>query len=56
MLLMFTYRDIGCIRGFSRETLNAVIANVETREWRREVNLREGIPPEHPRASTTDDV
>ena len=56
MLLMFTYRDIRCIRGFSRETLNAVIANVETREWRREFNLREGIPPEHPRASTTDDV
>ena len=56
MLLMFTYRDIGCIRGVSRETLNAVIANVETREWRREFNLREGIPPEYSRASTTDDV
>ena len=56
MLLMFTYSDIGCISGFSRETLNAVIANVETREWRREFNLREGIPPEHPSASTTDDV
>ena len=28
---------------FSRDTPNAVIANVETREWRREFNLREGF-------------
>ena len=34
----------------------AIIANIESREWRREFNVREGIPPEHPRASTTDDV
>ena len=34
----------------------AVIANIESREWRRGFNVREGIPPEHPRACTTDDV
>ena len=30
--------------------------NIETREWRLEYNKNNGISPEHPRASTTDDV
>ncbi len=35
----------------------AFLANVESREWRQAFNIiREGIPPEHPRSSTTDDV
>lgn len=34
----------------------AVIANIESREWRRAFNNKEGVAPEHPRASTTDDV
>ena len=34
----------------------ALAANIETREWRRKYNVENGIPPEHPRASTTDDV
>ena len=34
----------------------ALAANIETREWRRKYNAENGIPPEHPRASTTDDV
>ena len=34
----------------------ALVANIETREWRHHYNVENGIPPEHPRASTTDDV
>ena len=49
-------REISDVKAFSRETLVALIANIETREWRLEHSARAGIPPEHPRASTTDDV
>ncbi|XP_065892094.1 uncharacterized protein [Dysidea avara] len=49
-------RKVNNIRGFSRETLIALVANIESREWRRNFNIINGIPPEHPRASTTDDV
>ena len=49
-------RDISGVRGFSRETLVALIADIESREWRRGFLVREGLPEEHPRASTTDDV
>lgn len=52
----YSCREICGIRGFSRETLVALIANIESRDWRRSFALRENIPPEHPRASTTDDV
>ena len=34
----------------------AVFANIETREWRSVFNNNNNIPPEHPRASTTDDI
>lgn len=34
----------------------ALAANTETREWRHQYNVENGIPPEHPQASTTDDV
>lgn len=44
------------MRGFTREVLIALAANIETREWRRTSNKANGIPPEHPRSSTTDDV
>ena len=44
------------MKGFSRETLIALIANIESREWRREYITKHSLPPEHPRASTTDDV
>lgn len=56
MIVLFLCRSISNIRGFSRETLVAIFANIESREWRRGFSAREGIPPEHPRASTTDDV
>ena len=45
------YREVAGVRGFTSETLSV---NTETREWRR--HKSSGIPPEHPRASTTDDV
>lgn len=32
------------------------MANIESREWRRVHNENNALPPEHPRASTTDDV
>jgi len=53
---LLIYRNVDRIRGFSRETLIALAANIETREWRREYNNNNGIPPEHPRASSSDDV
>ena len=50
------YREVIGIRGFTRETLSALIVDIESREWRRKFNHDNNIPPEHPRASTTDDV
>ena len=49
-------RELRNIRGFSRETLNAIIANIESREWRRQYCNNNDIRPEHPRSSTTDDI
>ena len=34
----------------------ALAADIEIREWRCKYNAENGIRPEHPRASTTDDV
>jgi len=45
-------RSMENIRGFSRQTFIEVTANIESQEVRR---LQAG-PPEHPRASTSDDV
>lgn len=56
IFLYFTYRRISGILGFSCETLVAVLANIESREWRRCENFNSGRKPEHPRASSTDDV
>lgn len=49
-------RPINNVLGFSRETLVAVVTNIEGREWRRLCNNERGNIPEHPRASTSDDV
>ena len=43
------------MRGFTRETLIALAADIETR-WRRGFNLMNGIPMKHPCSSTTDDI
>ena len=50
------YRDIKGMCGFTREVLVAVVADIETAEWRRIELQNQSQPPEHPRASTTDDV
>ncbi len=42
--------------GFTRQVLVALVAHVETAEFRRIELLNEGRPLENPRASTTDDV
>ena len=44
------------VRGFTRETLSALLVDIESHEWGRVYNQENGIPPEHPRASTSDDV
>ena len=51
-----THRDISNVRGVTRETLVALTTNVESREQRRCYIVNNGLPQEHPRASTTDDV
>ena len=53
---VFFYRDVCGICGFSKETLIAVTTDIESRELKRVVNMEEGLPAEHPRASTTDDL
>ena len=53
---MYHHRNIEGVRGFTRETLIALVANIESREWRRKFNKDQNIAAEHPRASTTDDV
>ena len=50
------YRPLNNVWGFTRETLIALAANLETRRYHHEFNLANGIPVEHPRSSTTDDV
>ena len=54
--LNYVFRDTSRVRGFTRETLSALLVNIESREWRRRFNAQNNIPTEHPRASTTDDV
>lgn len=34
----------------------ALAADIETRQWRQRYLLTRGLPSEHPRSSTTDDV
>ena len=52
----FFPRPLNNVRGFTRETLIALAADIETSQWHREFNLTNGVPVEHPRSSTTDDV
>ena len=56
IMYIYHYRNINNIRGFTRETLSGLLVDIESREWRRKYNRENDIPPEHPRASTTDDV
>ena len=50
------YRDVTRVRGITKECLIALIADIETWNWRQEFNKSNGIPIEHLRASTTDDI
>ena len=52
----FLCRSLSTVLGFSKETLVAIITNIEGREWQRRDNVMNGRKPEHPRASSTDDV
>jgi hypothetical protein len=49
-------RSIKGIQGLTRETVVGLIANIESQELRREEYQQRQLPPEHPRASSTDDV
>lgn len=42
--------------GFTREVVIGLVANIETREWRRRDIAQHRSSPENPRSSTTDDV
>ena len=49
-------RSLDNVLGFSKQTLVAIVTNTEGREGRRRDNINNGRKPEHPRASSTDDV
>ena len=53
--LNYLHRDVTRIRGFTREILNALVADIETREWRRCSIAGNHLSNEHPRVSTMDD-
>ncbi len=40
----------------TRETLAALTTTIESREWMRRERAQNGLPPEQPRATSTDDV
>ena len=56
ILFNFSCRSLNNVLGFSKETLVALITNIEGREWQRCYNSNMGRTPDHPRASSTDDV
>ncbi len=53
---MYPCRSLKGIRGLSRETLVALTTTIESREWMRRRRVSEGLQPEQPRSSSTDDV
>ena len=56
LLSVLPSRDLSTVLGFSRETLIALVTNIEGREWQRRECAINKESLEHPRASTTDDV
>ena len=52
----FTHRAVTNVCGFTWEVLSALIANIETRELRRQRIAQHSLKPENPRASNTDDI
>ena len=55
-LFMSHFRDVTKVCGFTREVLTALVANIETREWRHRDISQHSLNPENPGASNTDDV
>lgn len=55
MSVIYFYRPIKELCGFSRETVIAVTSNIESMEFRTRQNAEVGYE-EHHRAGTTDDV
>ena len=53
---LFFHRPIKGIKGLTREVVVAVTTNIESQEFRRRYGEEKGLPPEHPRAGSTDDV
>ena len=51
-----THRSPTDVLGFSKETVVTLITNIEGREWHRREVANQGLKPEHPRASTTDNI
>lgn len=49
-------QGVSRVQGFTKEVLVALAADIESRSFRDVFNSDRGIPPEHPRSSTTDDV
>ena len=49
-------RSLSGALGFSRETLVALVTNIEGREWHRRESASNNYPLEHPRASGTDNM
>ena len=57
VIYLFTFhREIKGICGLTQEIVIGLIANLESREIRRIEYQERGFLPEHPRASSTDDV
>ncbi len=56
VLLLNVSRSLSGVRGWTRETLAALTTTIESREWMRRERAYNGLPPEHPRATSTDDV
>ena len=54
--VIISYRSVSGIRGLTRECLIALTADIVTINYRQEFNSSHGMPPEHPRSSTTDDI
>ena len=50
------YKSVSGVCGFTRETYIAITTNTESHAWRRWEFASAGIPPEHPHASSSEDV
>lgn len=50
------FRPIKKIKGMNGEVIVALVANIESMELRRSECQTRCLPPEHPRASSTDDL